>query len=341
MLKGFFIKLKSWEYWPTKAVYFSVFFLYLWSSIKARSFFYFAAANPGIKNGGLGGASKMDILNLIEKKPPSILFQNSTSLSTILNELSQLNLSFPLVAKPDFGERGYGVKILRQIEDLETYLNWVPMPFIIQELIDLPVEAGVFYSRLPDETKGTISSIVIKEMLSITGNGMDTLEDLIKNNDRAFLQLDKLKSNKSLDLTHIPINGEKITLNTIGNHCLGTTFLNGNDLISDKMVQSFDTISKSIPGFYYGRFDVKCHTLEDLTNGNVIILELNGAMSEPAHIYAPGYSFLKGQQSLWMHWNRLYKIAKKNHKNGVPYLTFFEGLKETISVIKFNRKYKS
>ena len=97
-------------------------------------------------------------------------------------------------------------------------------------------------------------------------------------------------------------------------------FLNGNHLINDQLLDVFDRIAKPIKGFHFGRFDLRVTSLEDLYQGkNIRVLELNGAASEPAHIYDPQMSLLKAYHHLFGHWQRLYEISIENHKNGTPY----------------------
>ncbi|MDH5382437.1 MAG: hypothetical protein OEW75_16400, partial [Cyclobacteriaceae bacterium] len=192
----------------------------------------------------------------------------------------------------------------------------------------------------PNKEEGLITSIVIKEMLTLVGDGQSSLLELILKNDRAYLQLKRIITEGKFDLNFIPEEDEKIVLNTIGNHCLGTIFLNGEKLNSEEMRKSFDRLSKNIEGFFYGRFDVRAATLADIEKGNVKIMELNGVNSEPAHIYQPGYSFLKGQKSLLFHWKTLYEISKINRKNGYKLIGIGEGIKEVRRIFKFNKTYK-
>jgi hypothetical protein len=106
---------------------------------------------------------------------------------------------------------------------------------------------------------------------------------------------------------------------------LGTTFLNANDRITPKLTESFDRISRQIPGFYFGRYDLRCASFEDLEAGKVMIVELNGCGAEPAHIYHPGSSFWKAMGTLFAHVHNMYRISAINHSKGVPYLSFQEG----------------
>lgn len=323
---NFMIKLRHWEYWPFGVLQFPVAFYYLWLSIKARSFFFFTASNPGIEMGGMLGESKFGILNKIPQvvKAKTVFVSRGTPVKEVLVLMQQAHLHYPVIFKPDLGERGYRVKRIYSEDDAFAYMQSFDFDFLIQELIDLPLEFGVFYKRLPSEKNGVVFSIVGKEMLTVVGDGKQTLQELILKKDRAKLQWKKLKDAHANRLETIIPAGEMVLLNPIGNHCLGTTFLNSNALISEKLSKSFDNISKQIEGFYYGRFDLRCASLEDLAAGRVKVLELNGCGAEPAHIYQPGYSFWKAVYEMMIHWQSIYRIAVENKRQGVRYLSFKE-----------------
>jgi hypothetical protein len=196
---------------------------------------------------------------------------------------------------------------------------------IMQEYIDLPMEAGIFYYRMPNENKGTVSSVVLKGLLTIVGDGESSIYELMIDNERAKLQVGRLREAGVINLEEVPEVDEKIVLEPIGNHNRGTVFLNGNYLINQKLIDIIDDISKNIDGFYYGRYDVRYQDEEALYRGEFKIMELNGSASEPAHIYAPGFSLLKAYKVLFHHWRILFEISRMNHKNGVPYMLFKTG----------------
>jgi len=162
-------------------------------------------------------------------------------------------------------------------------------------------------------------------MLSVMGDGSSTLEELILDKPRAKLQLEVLKESHADKINIIIQKGETVDLNLIGNHCLGTKFLSGEHLINNRLSQTFDTISKQINGFYFGRYDLRCASVEDLYRGKIKIMELNGCGAEPAHIYHPGFPLLKALRILTTHWKNMFSISVQNHKRGVPYLSFGEG----------------
>ena len=204
----FLIRLFNWEYWPFYIVQFPVVCYYLWLAFKARSFFYFSASNPGIETGGMFGESKWEIFELIPAHllPATILVQEGTDIHLVNKAMQQKGIGYPIIAKPDRGERGWKVSKLQSEDELLTYIKTTPVDFLIQTYVSSPVELSVFYFRFPDHNKGTISSVVLKEMLRVTGDGNATLEELIKGYPRALLQWPVLKVSLANKLNSIPVN---------------------------------------------------------------------------------------------------------------------------------------
>lgn len=324
---NFVIRLGHWEYWPFGIVQFPVIIYWCWLSLRARSFLFFSASNPTIVLGGMLGESKNDVLKLIpdQYKPKTILVTATKTLDEVKTLLREHNFSFPVIFKPDLGERGFMVKKISSEQQIEIYINTLKKDFLIQEFLDMPVELGVFYTRMPDESEGFVTSVVIKDMLNVTGDGKSTLQELILDKPRAKLQWEKLRIAHADKLNAVIPHKETITINSIGNHSLGTTFLNGEHLINERLHKTFDHISKQIDGFYFGRYDLRCASIEDLYAGNIKIMELNGCGAEPAHIYHPGFSLWKAIGILFTHWRNTYRISIQNHKKGAEFTTWVKG----------------
>jgi hypothetical protein len=310
-------------------VYFPFFFYWLWLSLKARSFFFFSASNPSISTGGMFGESKYEVLNLVpeEYKPKTIRIEPSTSFEQLKGTLSKNNFRYPLIFKPDVGERGFMVKRIFNDGEADAYLRKCKVKFLVQDLVELPVECGVFYIRFPNEENGKVTSLVLKEMLTVTGDGKRNLRELILDKPRAKLQYERLQYVFAQQLEDVLENGRDLELNSIGNHCLGTKFINGEEYLTERLCETFDLISKKIPGFYFGRFDLRCASIEDLYKGKIKVVELNGCGAEPAHIYASGFPLWKGLCILRAHWRNLYIISMQNHKRGTSFITTAEGVK--------------
>ena len=116
---------------------------------------------------------------------------------------------FPLIFKPDFGERGWMVRRINSQKEVEDYLKQIKIDFLIQELVDLPLEFGVFYVRYPREESGKVISIVGKEMLFVEGDGKKTLQQLILEKERAKLQWETLRVTYQHRLEEVLPNGEQ------------------------------------------------------------------------------------------------------------------------------------
>ena len=338
-------KLFQWEYWPSYMFYVPIVPYAFYLALKSKNFVFFSATNPAIKHSGNGAESKYKTIQLIptEFRPKTIFVDKEHSFKETLLSLKKEGIGFPLIAKPDIGFRGLLVKKVDSEQELKDYLSQYKIPIIIQEFVSYENECGIFYHRVPGEKKGRISSITIKKYLSVLGNGKDTIEDLIIQDERAQFYLELVREVYSEDLSVIPKKDEYILLNVIGNHAKGTQFLNGNHLIDEKLTSCFDNLNKQIEGWYYGRLDIKYDDFEDLRKGeNFKILEINGIISEPTHIYdATNQTYFNSLKTIKNHWGIIHKIATANHhKKGVPYATISNFLKDLRSLMAYTKKIK-
>ncbi len=304
---------------------------------------FFTASNPGIENGGFLFESKHTIFKGIPNQwlPATFLVQPGQAQTTIDALLAQQKISYPFIAKPDRGERGWMVEKIDTPAQLQQYLEVIQVPFLVQEYVDMPIEMGVFWYRYPNQQQGQVSSVVIKALLTVTGNGTSTLEQLVLANDRAYLQYEALQARWASQWHQVVPKGQALLLMPIGNHCRGTAFLNGEGVINSQLHAVFNHISNHIEGFYYGRYDIRCSSIDDLHAGkNIRILELNGCGAEPGHIYQPGYSIFKAYRVLLAHYRAMYKISVMNHQNGTPYMTFKQGLAVRQQMRQYNKANK-
>ena len=316
-LTSFFARISMYEYWPMWVFYMPIFPYYLYLAMKYRSWAFFSAANPGIYLGGFFGESKEEIMKLI----PSNYLPQTVFIDPNLPEekLKLETFTFPLIVKPDVGERGTGVMKIESMDEYLAYFSKQTEIFLVQEFVTYPIELGVLYSRLPNETKGKVSSITGKEFLTVIGDGTSSVLQLMGKSVRARFQIRRFQQERSEScLNQVLKNGETLLLEPIGNHCRGTRFINRNDLINDQLTQVFDKICLPIDGFYFGRFDLKVSSEEDLMTGsNIKIMELNGASSEPGHVYDEDFKLFQAYKSITWHWSRLGEISKINRARGV------------------------
>jgi hypothetical protein len=243
--------------------------------------------------------------------------------------LAQKGLSFPLIAKPDIGQRGLQVKLVQTEEELSAYAGDSKVDFLIQEYIDYPHEIGVFYYRIPGESEGHISGIVGKELLAVTGDGRSTVEELLLKQNRALLQLPVLRVVYGKFLRQTLDAGEQFTLVPYGNHSRGAKFIDLSNRIGPRLTKVIDDYCRRIPGFYFGRLDIKFNSWEDLCAGKAFsVIELNGAGSEPTHVYDPAHSIFFAWKEIIRHLRLLYQISRANaRQQDLPYMSFQAGWK--------------
>lgn len=307
-------KLINYEFWPFWIFYGMLTPFYLYYVLKTKAPAYFCNVNPLMRFGGFYGYSKFDLLEKIEPHwiPKTTLVHQKNVLDFEPN-------SYPFVAKPDVGERGKQVAVIRNREEWSCYRGGIKTDVIIQDFVDFPLEFGLFYVRYPKEEKGKIIAITAKEFLTVKGDGKATLAQLIARDLRASQQRKFLKKRFANHLDEVLKQNEELLLSEIGNHYRGTKFLDASHLHSGRLENCVDEAVKNIPHFYYGRLDVKAQSIEDLQNGNFVILEINGANSEATQLYDPKYSVFEAWSIARQQLAVQYRVAKQNKENGFDY----------------------
>jgi hypothetical protein len=322
-----------------------MYFVWFYYSFKARSFFFFNASNPLIKNAGFLMESKKEIYDIIPAQyiPKTFFFKYGTPGTDVLNVIAGSGISFPCIAKPDIGCKGRGVEKIDKPAQMLAYASRINIDFLVQELVLFPEEVGIFYCRIPGEADGRITGIVAKEFLVIRGDGISTITELLMKEPRYHFQLEALQKIYGKELNGVLAKDEAKNLVPYGNHARGAKFIDVTNWADEQFNKTVDQICKQIPEFYFGRLDIMYSNKEDLKAGrHFSIIELNGAGSEPTHIYDPSHSLFFAWKEIARHLKLLYRVSIKNHKRGYPYLTVKEGLqmfKENKAVMKNLKNY--
>jgi len=323
------VRLTKFEYWNQWVFYVPIFFYLAWLMLRARRIMFFTAANPGIDGGGFIGESKWDTYQQMpaHRIPRTLRFRHPADPVAVAEQVAQAALHYPVVAKPDVGERGRGVERLDSAEQLARYTALWQEDFLVQEFIDWPFEAGVFYYRLPGEAVGRVSSIVVKEFLSVTGDGVSRLSQLIDASERARFQAPRLQARLGPRWDAVIPAGEEVLLEQIGNHSRGTKFVDGRALITPALTAHIDQLAHQVPGFWYGRFDLRAPSAHALDRGEFTVVELNGVISEPGHVYDPDTSLTEAYRSCFEHWHAVSVIARYHRRQGVATLPVAEAIR--------------
>ncbi|HEV3410137.1 MAG TPA: VTT domain-containing protein [Chthoniobacterales bacterium] len=341
-------RLQRWEFWPAWLFYLPVGFYYVWLALRYRSFTLPSAANPGIHTGGLIGESKLAILNGLSRSNPGLVADaHPVEGDTATDRLLALHrvcreeaITLPFIIKPDVGQRGNGVKLVRSMHDALEYFEQVTAPVIVQRYAPGPHEVGIFYYRFPGEERGRIFGITEKIFPEIVGDGIRTIERLIRSDKRASLIAETYLSRFDDRRDEILARGEVLKLVQTGNHAQGCIFREGAHLWTQELEDAIDCISRRLPGFYIGRYDIRYASEEDLKRGTDFqIVELNGASSEATNIYDARNSLVGAYRTLFEQWRLVFAIGAANRARGVRACSLVTLAREWLKYVRGARSY--
>jgi hypothetical protein len=313
-------RILNYEYWPFWVFYIPAIFYGLGLAVRARSITYFTTVNPCMKFSGSLENSKSDYLKYLPKKylPKTQLIDKNISRTKLVSIL-ETQFEFPLLLKPDSGQRGVEIEKIYTLDQLLHFLKNANRPkFLIQEFIALPIELGILIAKEPNSNQRKITSVTLKKFLTIKGDGVSTFQQLVKNNIRACKRKKEFQKRFNNQWNDILAKNQEVLLEPIGNHNKGTEFLDGSHLKNETLLEIIDNIVSHIPKFYYGRLDIKVKSIDHLMNGKEIkVLEINGVNSEPTHIYDKNYSLFKAYKEVFLHMELIYDIGHQNRIKGV------------------------
>ncbi len=330
LLVGRWRRLTKSEFWPHWAVYFPVIFRIILLSLRRGGFARVTAVNPAISLGGLVGESKWEILQGLalsrEFVASTLLLPKSLTTPQVLSRVREFmtkeRLDFPLVLKPDRGERSRHVFIVHSEEELcsrraERCNERHEEDLLLQEYVSGP-EYGVFYRRFPNQERGEILSLTEKRLPVVVGDGKRRLEELILDDKRAVCMAKAYMTHLADRLFEIIPKGESVQLAQLGSHARGALFLDGRHLLSRELQKRIDRIARSYEGFFFGRFDLRAGSEDALRAGRDFkILELNGLTGEATHFYDPRHSAWEMWRVLIGQWKEAFAIADANIALGV------------------------
>jgi hypothetical protein len=323
--------LSFFEFWPMWAFYPPVALYAGWLMLRHRGVLLPTVANPSFPGGGFFGESKAQILTLamqhvgqwvapfVRIDRPETPSNPATERDEALAALAAAGLGLPVVAKPDLGCRGAGVKLVRTSADLLAYVQGFPAgaSFLLQRLVPFEGEAGIFYCRRPGQERGRIISITLKYFPHVIGDGRSTLRELILADPRAGRLSHLYLRRHTARLAEVPAAGQAIRLAFAGSHSRGAIFRNGTHLATPQMEARFDAIAKALPEFHFGRFDVRFEEFAQLQAGQgFTIVEVNGAGAESTHIWDRSTGLIEAWRALMRQYRWLFEIGHANRKRG-------------------------
>ena len=317
------IRWRRWEFWPSWVVYLPI---VLRAFVWARRFGGLTvptATNWGMSGaGGTIGESKAQILGELDdgRHVARTLFLPADAMSdrraAVDAFIARGGLDLPVVLKPDVGQRGEGVHVVRSRDRLRELLDAQEIDLVLQEFVG-GEEFGVSYEREPGAERGRITSIAHKLPLIVQGDGESTLEHLILRHPRAVALAEKHLRRHADRLDWIPSHGQRVVLAEIGTHSRGSIFVDANDLWTPELEEAIDGLSRRFEGFHLGRYDLRVPSTDHLRAGHGFkVLELNGLTAEPAHVYDPSASLGDARRELARQWETAYRFGAMERDRG-------------------------
>lgn len=333
-------RMIRYEFWPRTVFYAPLVPFLLALAARHRSFTVFTAANthPAFPLGGFVGESKHAILKDLppDLTAPHALIPPGTldnRLAILVQHIESKAWTFPVVLKPDVGERGSAVKLIRTVDHARAALTACPDALLLQRFSPGPHEAGIFFVRTPNNPQGEIFSITDKVFPILQGDGRSTLRTLIWSHPRYRMQARTFLARHQDQLDTILPAGQSFPLAFAGNHCQGTLFRSGDHLRSDALLQAIRRAANALPGFNFGRFDIRYRSIEELRKGKSFeIVELNGVLSESTDIYDPRSTLFNAYRTLIRQWRTAFTIGSRNRDQGTP-------VPSLLSLIKLARNH--
>jgi len=217
-------------------------------------------------------------------------------------------LGFPLVIKPVAGHKGQGV-----ITGIQTESE---LRVAFQNVVEMAEKENLFFDGaiVQQQIKGhdhrlltidgTFVAALKREPAFVTGNGINTIEELIEEENKKEIRKDNARSPltkivpdadmiqflqlQNLNTASVPEDGKKIYLRRVANISAGGVSINVTNKIHPKNIE----LAESIAGF----FNVKCLGIDILaenisnpwTEGDFGIIEINAGPGVFMHL-APAY----------------------------------------------------
>ncbi len=415
--------VSSFEFWPPWLFYIPVALKWLQLAIRHRGLLLPTSANPSIDGGGFIGESKSEILDLVPARQRSWVARWITAVGgqdpgVVQKAIREAGFDFPVVAKPDIGQRGAGVQPIFRWDDLRAYTESFPadVTFVVQEfaggaaiagrlarpsdqfslrdrkdgtqrgylsneatsrtrqyvagdelrkgpcgvpylrsqqitgekvgLNDHPSgfgdvqEAGVMWWRKPGEDQGLVTSMTLKVFPALTGDGRRTLGELIEADRRAGHLAGVYKKRHCSELDRVLDSGEVFPLVFAGNHCQGAVFRDGTALVTPELEARIEGIARSIPEFWFGRFDIRFDDLGRFLSGEDFkIIEINGASAEATHIWDASITLREAYRVLFEQFDVLFSIGAANRQRGFNPLSLGRFCRDLWAYRKLEKRY--
>lgn len=185
------------------------------------------------------------------------------------------------------------VRILDYVPEMYTFRHFVGSPNYIRRILIRNFNSGTF-----------IPLVMKPDMCAARGKGVKLVSSY--NEAMEYLKENKVKRLVVEEYSDLPYECgvlyirypwenkgyiKSITQKVLVkkgriDHNLSTSkYFNRTNMITPQLTRVIDGISKRIPGFHYGRYDIKFKSFSELQRGVFKVIEVNGVMSCDLNLY--------------------------------------------------------
>src|SRR6478736_3565294 len=291
-IKELIYKLTHWQTWHHHAKYIPISPVWVWYIIRSGTPWFFTPSNPTLTFGGFEGEGKKEMYDQLPpgSYPHTTYITPGIAFEKVVQQVAEAGFTYPFIVKPNVGMMGFMFRKISTPAQLKRYHEVMSIEYLVQELVTYEMEVSAFYYRMPNETKGIVSGFLTKEPAFIIADGKSSIEELMRKNESIRFKIDEMLERHREFKDNVLPAGEKYYLSYAGNRRQGGKLINMDEAIDEQLINLFDSFSHYNGKFYYGRYDIKCSSIEDLKQGkNYSILEFNGAGAGTQHIYSKNY----------------------------------------------------
>lgn len=300
---------------------------WLWLSVRHGSWTLPAASNPAITAGGLVGEGKSEYFRIMGPvaaayTAPFAIYRNRphpSALDDAEHCMREAGLAYPLVLKPDIGWCGFGVRIVRTKDELNTYLAAYPRDedIVLQKFVTYEGEAGLYFVRHPEEKRGRVTGMLLRFFPRVVGDGFSTIAELMVRHPRAQRLGKDGRSEPCCDTSRIPMAGEIVRLSVTGSTRVGGMYQDATSLVTPELENAINDIALDMGELHVARFDVRYDTMGAMRAGHSFqIIEVNGAGSEAVHAWDPRYSLREAYGIVFEKQRMLFTVGAAMRKRG-------------------------
>jgi membrane protein DedA with SNARE-associated domain len=311
---------------------------WVWLALRHRSLALPGLVNPGLSTGGLWGESKAECLRAAAAAARGtiadfVVMRRRADPSTLnfdharaLRLAADAGLRFPLVAKPDIGRHGHGVRLVEDAAALRRYLEKFPggAKLILQRYVPWAGEAVVHYARVPGEDGRTLW-LALRSFPQVIGDGAATVRELVARDRRLRRHAALFFGHDPGHLGHaraaldrVPVEGEVVRLSLIGSRRAGAPVRDASDLVTPALAAKIGSIVDGMPEAHYVRLNLRFGSREALARGDdVVVLDIGGIGGDLDGAWDPSLSLREAWRRRFARQRLLFAIGARNRAAGL------------------------